>query len=140
MGMMTTEELMWGDSEHPWIRPGCLQTKGPGTYKPPTSNDIPLDMRVHLLNGAGNTKAVLSSKGIGEPPLFLAATVTYALKDAIAYVRAQEKQLNDHNSIDPFPLYTPVTSERLRMSCIDHGMSMVVGKQNTLKYQTKGSW
>lgn len=30
VGWCTTEELVWGDAEHPWVRPGQLFTKGPG--------------------------------------------------------------------------------------------------------------
>lgn len=30
LGWVTIEELVWGDSEHPWVRPGTLQTRGPG--------------------------------------------------------------------------------------------------------------
>jgi xanthine dehydrogenase/oxidase len=45
-GLFTLEELVWGDSAHPWVRPGQLQTRGPGTYKLPTSNDIPVQLRV----------------------------------------------------------------------------------------------
>ena len=26
------EELKWGDSAHPWVRPGTLMTNGPGVY------------------------------------------------------------------------------------------------------------
>ena len=33
MGWMCIEELQWGDRQHPWIRPGQLFTRGPGTYK-----------------------------------------------------------------------------------------------------------
>lgn len=31
MGWSTIEELVWGDSAHPWVRPGQLFTRGPGT-------------------------------------------------------------------------------------------------------------
>ncbi|KAG0623191.1 hypothetical protein M758_3G155300 [Ceratodon purpureus] len=49
LGWVILEELKWGDSAHPWIRPGNLFTQGPGTYKIPTVNDIPIDFRVSLL-------------------------------------------------------------------------------------------
>ena len=32
-GWCTMEELIWGDSQHKWVRPGQLFTRGPGTYK-----------------------------------------------------------------------------------------------------------
>ena len=53
-----------------------------GTYKIPTANDIPVDMRVTLLKDAPNPRTPLahSSKAVGEPPLFLGAAVFFALK------------------------------------------------------------
>ncbi len=53
-----------------------------GTYKIPTVNDIPLDLRVTLLRDApcARTPLVHSSKAVGEPPLFLGASVFFALK------------------------------------------------------------
>lgn len=30
VGWCTTEELVWGDADHPWVRPGQLFTRGPG--------------------------------------------------------------------------------------------------------------
>ena len=39
MGWCTTEEIIWGDDDHTWVRPrGRLQTSGPGTYKIPSFN------------------------------------------------------------------------------------------------------
>lgn len=43
------EELKWGDPAHKWITPGCLNTLGPGSYKIPSVNDIPLKFKVSLL-------------------------------------------------------------------------------------------
>jgi xanthine dehydrogenase/oxidase len=43
------EELKWGDNNHKWIRPGHLFTCGPGAYKIPSVNDIPLNFKVSLL-------------------------------------------------------------------------------------------
>lgn len=77
-----------GDSEHPWVRPGRLFTSGPGTYKIPSANDVPLDFRVSLLKGAGNPRAVYSSKAVGEPPFLLAMSVFFAAKDAVEAARA----------------------------------------------------
>jgi xanthine dehydrogenase/oxidase len=62
----------------------CSETLSgaPGTYKIPTANDIPLDLRVTLLRDApcARTPQVHSSKAVGEPPLFLGACVFFALK------------------------------------------------------------
>ena len=55
------EETVWGDSEHPWCSSGQLLTRGPGTYKIPSFNDVPADMRVKLMDRQ-NAFAVHSSK------------------------------------------------------------------------------
>lgn len=60
-GWFTMEETSWGDSEHLWVKPGHLYTRGPGTYKIPSFNDVPSDMRVKLMDRA-NPFAVHSSK------------------------------------------------------------------------------
>ena len=79
MGWLTIEELVWGTKAHSWIKEGQLFTRGPGTYKIPSFNDIPQDFRVHL-SDTNNRFAVHSSKAVGEPPFFLAASVFFAIK------------------------------------------------------------
>mmetsp|Transcript_13301 Transcript_13301/g.37579 ORF Transcript_13301/g.37579 Transcript_13301/m.37579 type:complete len:320 (-) Transcript_13301:327-1286(-) len=113
MGWLCLEELVWGDKQHPWVRPGHLFTKGPGTYKIPTANDIPLDLNVTLLRNAPNPHAVHSSKAIGEPPFHLANSVFFALKDAVYAAR------RDAGEQGWFQLHAPCTPERLRMAATD---------------------
>lgn len=113
-GWSVIEEMKWGDRAHPWIRPGALFTQGPGNYKIPSVNDVPLDFRVSLLKGADNPRAVLSSKAVGEPPLFLGSSVMWAIKDAI-YSARKDAGLEGY-----FVLDTPATPERIRMACSDH--------------------
>jgi xanthine dehydrogenase/oxidase len=78
-GWSTMEQLIWGDKEHTWVRPGHLFTKGPGTYNIPAFNDVPADFRVHL-SDTDNRFAIHSSKAVGEPPFFLGASVMFAIK------------------------------------------------------------
>ncbi len=78
-GWSTMEELVWGDADHPWVRPGQLFTRGPGTYKIPAFNDVPVDFRVHL-SDTDNRFAIHSSKAVGEPPLFLGCSVFLAIQ------------------------------------------------------------
>ncbi len=78
-GWCTMEELVWGDADHPWVRPGQLFTRGPGTYKIPAFNDVPIDFRVHLAD-TDNRFAVHSSKAVGEPPFFLGCSVMLAIQ------------------------------------------------------------
>ncbi|GAX80308.1 hypothetical protein CEUSTIGMA_g7746.t1 [Chlamydomonas eustigma] len=114
MGWTCIEELQWGDKQHPWIRPGQLFTRGPGTYKIPSVNDIPIDFRVTLLADAANTRAIHSSKAVGEPPFHLGASVFFALKEAV-YAARRDSGLGDRW----FLLDVPATPERLRMLCAD---------------------
>ncbi|KAL0389342.1 UNVERIFIED_CONTAM: 1-acyl-sn-glycerol-3-phosphate acyltransferase 2 [Sesamum calycinum] len=57
--------------------------------------------------------AIHSSKAVGEPPLFLASAVFFAINDAIIAARAEEALTAW------FPLDNPATPERKRMACID---------------------
>ncbi|KAG2539897.1 hypothetical protein PVAP13_9NG506500 [Panicum virgatum] len=107
LGWVALEELKWGDQNHKWIRPGHLFTCGPGAYKIPSVNDIPLNFKVSLL------KVIHSSKAVGEPPFFLGSAVLFAIKDAIFAARA------DEGHKEWFPLDNPATPERIRMACVD---------------------
>ncbi|KAF3772001.1 Xanthine dehydrogenase 1 [Nymphaea thermarum] len=49
LGWVALEELKWGDADHKWVKEGMLYTRGPGSYKIPTVNDIPLKFNVSLL-------------------------------------------------------------------------------------------
>ncbi|GFR49634.1 hypothetical protein Agub_g11707 [Astrephomene gubernaculifera] len=113
MGWLVLEELMWGDKQHPWIRRGHLFTKGPGTYKIPSVNDIPVDFRVQLLADAPNVRAIHSSKAVGEPPFHLGASVFFALKEAV-YAARDAAGCSGY-----FVLDAPATPERLRLLCSD---------------------
>ncbi|XP_033106622.1 xanthine dehydrogenase/oxidase-like [Anneissia japonica] len=99
--------------EHRWSPSGQLLTKGPGFYKIPGFTDIPVEFNVSLLSGVPNKRAVCSSKAIGEPPLFLASSVFYAIKDAILSAR------HDAGTEGIFRLDSPATAERIRMACAD---------------------
>jgi len=115
MGWTTTEELMWGDADHKWVQPpGRLHTSGPGTYKIPAFNDVPREFNVRLMSGVDNKVAVHSSKAVGEPPFFLGAAVFFAIREAVGAARAQHASSTAH-----FTLYSPATSERIRMACAD---------------------
>ena len=61
-----------------------------------------------------NNHFEIGFKGIGEPPLFLGASVVFAIRDAIAAVHRQA------GITECFTLDSPVTCERIRMACPDH--------------------
>ena len=75
--------------------------------------DMPTEFNVSLLRGAPNPKAVFSSKAVGEPPLFLASSVFFAVKEAIRAARI-ERGLSKKFCLD-----APATGERIRMACED---------------------
>lgn len=124
------EELVWGDGEHPWVRPGQLFTRGPGTYKIPAFNDTPLDLRVHL-SDTENKFCVHSSKAIGEPPFFLGASAFFALQAAAGAAREETLPGGDF-----YQLNHPATSERIRMACSDR----FTAKLDDPQFKPKGSY
>ena len=137
-GWSCMEEMVWGDSQHRWVRPGHLFTKGPGTYKIPAFNDVPHDFRVHLYDTA-NKFCVHSSKAVGEPPFFLGTSVYWAIMDAVQAARS-ERGL-DTESDRFFPMQCPATSERIRMSCADPLTKLcMLGDSDHSSFQPKGSW
>lgn len=105
-GLYTLEELIYSPE-------GTLYSRGPGMYKIPGFADIPGEFNVSLLTGAPNPRAVYSSKAVGEPPLFLASSVFFAIKEAIGEARKEENLDQD------FCLHSPATSARIRMACQD---------------------
>ncbi|CAL8288367.1 unnamed protein product [Lota lota] len=106
VGLFTLEELRYSPQ-------GVLLTQGPGSYKIPSFGDIPSQLVVSLLRDAPNDKAIYSSKAVGEPPLFLAASVFFALKDAVVWSRTQA------GLSGPCRLDSPATPERVRLACQD---------------------
>jgi xanthine dehydrogenase/oxidase len=131
-GWLTSEELIWGDAEHPQVPPGTLLNGSPHGYKVPGPMDVPRDFRVRLLAGCPNPNAVHSSKAVGEPPFFLSASVYFALKDAIVAAR-KEKGFTGYHKVD-----SPLTVERIRIACRDHLTALALGKDE--EYQVPGSF
>ena len=111
---------------------GVLLTRGPGAYKIPGFGDMPSEFNVSLLRGAPNPRAVFSSKGVGEPPLFLAASVFFAVKEAIRSARV-ERGLSKKFTFD-----APATAERIRMACEDEITSKVPMLPSTKTFKPWG--
>ncbi len=97
MGWLTSEELWWNET-------GKLMTHAPSTYKIPAVNDCPADFRVALFQNRNVEDTIHRSKAVGEPPLLLAFSVFFAIRDAIASVA-------DYR-INP-PLNAPATPETI---------------------------
>ncbi|MFI8580447.1 xanthine dehydrogenase molybdopterin binding subunit [Ectopseudomonas khazarica] len=78
MGWLTCEELVWNAK-------GKLMTNGPASYKIPAIADMPIDLRVKLVENRKNPEdTVFHSKAVGEPPFMLGIAAWCALKDAVA--------------------------------------------------------
>ncbi|KAL4716333.1 hypothetical protein ACJJTC_006695 [Scirpophaga incertulas] len=105
-GFCTLEEMTFSPK-------GEVLSKGPGAYKIPGFSDIPKEFNVYLLKGAPNPRAVYSSKAVGEPPLFLASSVYFAIKEAIKSARI------DAGVSPEFKLEVPATCACIRMACED---------------------
>lgn len=105
-GLFTLEEMVYSPA-------GMVMSRGPGVYKLPGFADIPAELNVSLLKGASNPRAVYSSKAVGEPPLFLASSVFFALKEAVADARIEE------GLDEKFELISPATAARIRVACQD---------------------
>uniref|UniRef100_A0A3B4XER0 Aldehyde oxidase 1 n=1 Tax=Seriola lalandi dorsalis TaxID=1841481 RepID=A0A3B4XER0_SERLL len=104
VGFYTLEELKFSPS-------GLLYTRGPSQYKIPAVCDVPLQFNVYLLSDSENPHAIYSSKGIGEPVLFLGSSVFFAIKDAVAAARSES------GLVGPFSLDSPATPERACLAC-----------------------
>ncbi|KAL3477100.1 Molybdopterin-binding domain of aldehyde dehydrogenase-domain-containing protein [Aspergillus californicus] len=122
-GLFTMEESLWTQT-------GELATRGPGNYKIPGFCDIPQDFNVSFLQGVGwkTLRSIQSSKGVGEPPLFLGSTVLFALRDALKAARVERGVVED------LVLDSPATAERLRLAVGDdllkRGMVEKGGEKN----------
>ena len=148
VGWSTTEEMIWGDNEHTWVRQGRLHSQGPGTYKIPAFDDIPQCFNVTLMDGISNPFAVHSSKAVGEPPFFLGCSVFFAIKEAIRAARIQgnvDGTILDNINTAEFSLMLPATSERIRMAvndeiCKDSLSNGTTSDELFNSFQPKGSF
>lgn len=96
VGWLTSEELWWDDK-------GELGTHSPSTYKIPTCSDLAPDFRVELVEDMANReKTIYRSKAVGEPPLMLALSAFFAIRDAVA-----------QSDLDSPALVAPATPENV---------------------------
>ena len=100
MGWLTMEECIW-DAK------GKLLTHGPSTYKIPVASDVPEALNVHLFDGANIKDTPFKTKATGEPPLMLALSVFFAIKDAVGAMKPGTAQV---------PLISPATPERILLA------------------------
>ncbi len=92
---------------------GYIINNGTWDYKPPSSLDIPQTLNVTLLATTPNQEplSVLGSKATGEPPMQLAASAFFAVKDAIRAARTQAGITGD------WIMNAPATVEQIQLAC-----------------------
>ena len=100
MGWLTMEECIWD-------RKGKLLTHGPSTYKIPVAGDVPEHFKVSLFDGQNVKPTPYRSKAVGEPPLMLALSAYFALRDAVAATAGAEQVLG---------MDAPATPERILLA------------------------
>ena len=100
-GWLTIEEVKWRSN-------GQITTFSPSTYKIPAVSDVPKKFNVEIFKEGKNKENVVNkSKTTGEPPLMLAMSVFFAIKDAIASTSNYKK----------IPVIdAPATPEKILMS------------------------
>lgn len=113
VGNVTTEEIYYAEN-------GRLIPNGTWNYKPPETANIPIDFNIYLLKYVKKDEktfapmdhyGIQSSKSTGEPPLVLANTVFFAIKQAIMDHRKEQ------GSDEWFDLASPATVERIQQAC-----------------------
>jgi xanthine dehydrogenase/oxidase len=116
LGYVLSEKLVWEPAGT--LNPtGKLNTPNTWTYKPPCAASIPIDFRVDLFPREDaprvpeNPNDLMSSKGVGEPPLVLANTVFFAVKHAVLAARMEV------GNLDWFQMEAPATVEEIRRLC-----------------------
>ncbi|KAI9597428.1 putative xanthine dehydrogenase HxA [Syncephalis fuscata] len=106
VGLLTMEEVSFRSD-------GYLMTRNANTYKVPAAGDIPRNLQVHILKDGvhKHLDTVYRSKGIGEPPVFIGASVFFAIREAIKSAR------RDAGQTEPFTLTSPATAQRIQLMC-----------------------
>ena len=101
MGWLTMEECIWD-------KKGKLLTHGPSTYKIPVAGDVPEHFNVSLFDNENLRPTPFRSKATGEPPLMLALSAYFALRDAVSASAGHRARVD---------LVAPATPERILLAC-----------------------
>eukprot|EP00928_Gymnodinium_smaydae_P030105 TRINITY_DN22466_c1_g7_i1.p1 TRINITY_DN22466_c1_g7~~TRINITY_DN22466_c1_g7_i1.p1 ORF type:complete len:1426 (-),score=276.54 TRINITY_DN22466_c1_g7_i1:9-4286(-) len=86
-------------------------TKDTWEYKPPCVRDIPQEFNVAYFRPGSVKGLVYGSKGVGEPPLFMAVSVVNALRECIASAR-RDAGLEAWTDVN-----LPLTPARVSQAC-----------------------
>ena len=100
-GWLTIEEVNWNSI-------GKLTTHSPSTYKIPSVSDMPNKFNVNIFKEGINKEDVVNkSKTTGEPPLMLAMSNFFAIKNAISNISENKNYIQ---------LDAPATPEKILMA------------------------
>jgi xanthine dehydrogenase large subunit len=112
MGWLTMEECVWDlkgkPSKDGFSGRGKLLTHGPSTYKIPVASDVPEHFKVSLFDNQNLKPTPFRSKAVGEPPLMLALSSYFAIRDAVSASADHKKRVD---------FKAPATPERILMAC-----------------------
>jgi xanthine dehydrogenase large subunit len=109
MGWLTMEECIWSlKRDAQGLGGGKLLTHGPSTYKIPVASDVPEHFKVSLFDGRNVKPTPFRSKATGEPPLMLALSAYFALRDAVSASAGHAVDLQ---------MDAPATPERILLAC-----------------------
>ena len=112
MGWLTMEECVWDLKGKPtkdgFSGKGKLLTHGPSTYKIPVASDVPEHFKVSLFDNQNIKPTPFRSKAVGEPPLMLALSSYFAIRDAVSASADHKKRV---------AFKAPATPERILMAC-----------------------
>ena len=109
MGWLTMEECVWDlKGKDGVLGRGKLLTHGPSTYKIPVASDIPEHFKVSFFDGQNVKPTPFRSKAVGEPPLMLALSAYFALRDAVSASAGHKVRVD---------LTAPATPEKILMAC-----------------------
>ncbi|XP_076461928.1 uncharacterized protein LOC143294357 [Babylonia areolata] len=91
---------------------GRVLNGGTWGYHLPTSKDIPVDWRIHLLPDAPNPVGITSAKAVGEPPIALGCGPLLALRQAM------EEAVYDLTGSPTFvTVECPFTVDKIQQGC-----------------------
>ena len=112
MGWLTMEECVWDlkgkKTADGFSGRGKFLTHGPSTYKIPVASDVPEHFKVSLFDNANLKPTPFRSKAVGEPPLMLALSSYFAIRDAVSASANHTKRVD---------FKAPATPERILMAC-----------------------
>jgi len=119
IGFLLTENLVTQMDDAGPNEKGHLNTTNTWRYKIPAHVTIPIEFNVSLfprndpsvVNIPPDDQGVFSAKEVGEPPLVLANSVFFAIKDAIRASRVER----GHSAL--FNLRAPATVQEVRNAC-----------------------